>query len=142
MASIATGTTIICGKNQSNINILPIQFGQAIVPGSLEGFSVVKKENLRAYEVEFGIAKAIDDSVSPPSVYWFGCNGTGDPKEYQQAQPDLNTFTMTSNPNSPRSVIVAQLHFQDDSRELDLVSIEESSPGVFVDPRLSITVTP
>jgi len=142
MASIATGTTIICGKNQSNINILPIQFGQAIVSGSLEGFSVVKKENLRAYEVEFGIAKDIDDSVSPPSVYWFGCNGTGDPEEYQQAQPDLNTFIMTSNPNAQRGVVVAQLHFQDDSRELDIVSIEESSPGVFVDPRLSITVTP
>ncbi|RLC33097.1 hypothetical protein DRH13_00185 [Candidatus Woesebacteria bacterium] len=133
MSAITTGSTIICGKNQSNPDIYPIQFGDGKTSGSLENFAVIHKENLRAYEMECGIAKG---TLPNGDVTWLGDNRFAVPSEFQQGQPDINTMRF-NNPGGPAELCI-EVRFQDNSRELDLVSIEESSPGVFEDPRITI----
>lgn len=137
MSAITTGSTIICGKNQSNPDIYPIQFGDGKTSGSLNGFAVIHKENLRAYEMECGIAKGV---TAAGEIDWIGINQFADPVNFAQAQPNINT-TAFQNPGGP-AVLVIETRYQDNSAEVDLVSIEESSPGVFEDPRLTLNAIP
>ncbi len=137
MSAITTGSTIICGKNQSNPDIYPIQFGDGKTSGSLNGFAVIHKENLRAYEMECGLAKG---TTAAGEVTWIGINQFAEPGIFAQAQPNINTMAF-QNPGGPAEICI-EARYQDNSRELDLVSIEESSPGVFEDPRLTIAAFP
>ncbi len=133
MAQITSGSTLICGKNQGGNRIYPVQFDSGT--GGLQSLTVIHKEELRAYEIEFGVCKGLPNA--PLAVDWLGQNGDGDPRFLAQAQTTINTVELDASKGVGDALVAVEIRFQDNSRELDLVSIEQSAPGVFVDPRLS-----
>jgi hypothetical protein len=136
MSQITTGSTIICGENQAANRIFPVQFGPN--PGELATLTVIHKENLRAYEIEVGNCKGTKNY--PTAIDWTGTNGTGGPGGIQQLTP--NSIEL-----SDLNSAAIECRFQDNSKELDIVSIETTGVDpqgneIFVDPRLKFTTTP
>ena len=133
MSQITTGSTIICGENQAANRIFPVQFDPGA--GGLQSLTVIHKENLRAYEIEVGNCKGTKNY--PTSIDWIGTNADGSPVQTGQQQITPNSIEITPDQSNFNGAI--EIRFQDNSKEVNLISIEQSSPGVFVDPRLTLT---
>ena len=135
MSRICSGSTILCGKNQAANRIYPVQF--IVTTGGLQSLTLTHKQNLRAYEIEFGNCDSVANA--PLVVEWQGDNGTGSPDFLQQQQELINTVSFDASAGAAvgNAQVGIEIRFQDESTVVDLVSIEQSAPGVFEDPRLT-----
>ncbi len=134
MSRICSGSTILCGKNQAANRIYPVQF--SAITGGLASLTITHKQPLRAYEIEFGLCDSVANA--PLVVDWQGGNGDQNPGFLAQSQSTINTVEFDASQGFPDAVVGIEIRFQDESTVVDLVSIEQSAPGVFEDPRLTL----
>ncbi len=134
MARITSGSTVLCGKNEAANRLYPVQFSGAT--GGLDTLTITHKQPLRAYEIEFGLCDSVANA--PLVVDWQGSNGDHNPQFLLQSQSTINTVEFNGGAGVTDAMVGIEIRFQDESTVVDLVSIEQSAPGVFEDPRLTL----